>query len=66
MDGVEPFEREHESVPLVELEQVVRLRLDVHPDYLEAGQVVPHPGAAPPQNRSRSLGLGATYSALSC
>ena len=40
VDGVEAAEWIGERVGLVELERVVRLRLDVHADHIEPGAVV--------------------------
>jgi hypothetical protein len=46
MYEVEAIQRVRHSVRLMELERVVRLWSDVHPDYLEACSVIAHSGTA--------------------
>jgi hypothetical protein len=42
VNGVKAFQGKRHCVRLVELEGVIRLRLDVHSHHLEAGTVITH------------------------
>ena len=48
MHRVAPVQRPLQRVPLMELERVVRLRIDVHADDLEPGTVVARGRATSP------------------
>ena len=58
MDDIEPIERVRHRVGLVELERVVRLRLDVDTNHIEARAVVAHPRAAGPAEQVKQSWAG--------